>query len=356
MRSLHIRAYLATPLAVNNPFGFLPLDEIVVEAALRRNLGRRYAARVLSPTSRQPVTPSLTTDASSEAEREALAQLNASPGIARLSKGQRTIRETVALTRIPLDRTGAGDDWYWRASFGFSERGPVRLRSDVHVLNVPRLEWWCVGDEDKLTRLLATVQVIGVCQRHCGSVRAWRVSRSNRDWAVWRSGGLMRSVPYVQVPDDLRQRYWPARWGIRPPYRHPAYQRQVALPPVAGSSMDDAPGQPSDVLEWRDLTLHRRERTIEFSGRRRHLTPTEVEVLATLMQAQGQPVWRQVLLQRLCPPSDATGDRLASTNHSSKRLEQTLDVYVHRLRVILETDAHHPERLVTLRGWGYRLT
>jgi DNA-binding response OmpR family regulator len=74
------------------------------------------------------------------------------------------------------------------------------------------------------------------------------------------------------------------------------------------------------------------------------------------MQAQGQPVWRQVLLQRLCPPSDAAGDRLASTNHSSKRLEQTLDVYIHRLRVILETDVHHPERLVTLCGWGYRLT
>lgn len=265
MRSLHIQAYLATPVAVNNPFGFLPLDEIVVEAALCRNLGRRETARALSPASRQPVMPLLSTDASSEAEREALAQLSANPRMARLSKAQRAIREAVALTLIPLDRTGAGDDWYWRASFSVSKRPPVRLRSGVYVLNVSRLEWWCVGDEDKLTRVLATVQTISVCRRHHGSVREWRVSRSNRDWTVWRSGCLMRSVPYVQVPDDLRQRYWPASWGIRPPYQHPAHQRQVALPPVAGSLMDDAPAQQTDILQWRDLTLRRRERTLEFS-------------------------------------------------------------------------------------------
>ena len=357
MQPLHVLVTLATSVAVSNPFGFIPLDEIVVEAALRRNLGGRETSRVLSPVSRHLITPMLSTEDSQEVERETLAQLSSTLKPARLSMAQRGLHQAVALTRIPLARVSAGLNWHWRASFGVCSSPPVRLGSGIYVLKASTMEWWCVGDEDKLAELLTAVKAIGVCRRQFGWVRDWQVRRSNRDWAIWRSGRLMRSVPHVDVPMDLQGHYWPARWGIRPPYRHPAHQAIVALPPMAGSSMADAPEQQSDTLQWRGLTLHRPTRTLVYSGRRHHLTPTEADLLATLIQAQGQPVWREILLQQSRPQFNMPVGKSAGADHPSKQsAERTLDVYIHRLRLILEHDAHHPGRLVTLRGWGYRLT
>ncbi len=349
MQPLHIIATLATPVAVGNPFGFIPLDEIIVEAALRRNVGAMETARALSPMNQFLVTPSLTTDDPHKAESETLAQLSSK--MSRFSRARRAVCEAVALTRIPLARAGAESTWYWRASFSACKSQPTLISRGVHALDAPTLEWWCVGDQDKIASLLTSVNTIGAYRRWHGSVRDWRVNRSNRDWAVWRSARLMRSVPHVDVPTDMRERYLPARWGIRPPYTHPLNQVEVALPPM--TDVDSETREPqSDALQWQDLALNRQTRVLVCRGRELHLTPTEADLLGLLICAHGQPVWRETIIRRIWL-SDSVHPSTTSWLHRSA--ERKLDVYIHRLRSYIEHNPHYPTRLITLRGWGFVL-
>ncbi len=333
MRSLHIRVILATPVAVRNPFGFIPFDEIIVEAALRRSLKARSVSDVLSPTNPDLVIPELSTDDSEDAERAALDRLDfRHKAPYPTDKSRRAIREVIVLTRIPLARGGTGSRWYWRASFGVCRTAPAESQRQTYLLMSATLEWWCMGDQDKIESLLAIVHTIGDSRRHAsrGAVRDWQINRANKDWAVWQQrAGLLaqptRSVPYADVPDDLKARHLPAAWGLRPPYRHPANQFQVALPPVVGTTFaQESPGDGDLRLDG--LTLRRQDRVLVCRGQQQHLTPTETELLAILMQARGQPVWRGAITRRLWPQPDKAAE---ADSQLSRAAEQSLDVYVH---------------------------
>jgi hypothetical protein len=76
LRLLHIRANLSTAVRVDNPFGFIPLDEIIVEAVLRRNLKIR-GCLMFSLRRIKTLIPSLTTEDSKEAEHCVLERLRA---------------------------------------------------------------------------------------------------------------------------------------------------------------------------------------------------------------------------------------------------------------------------------------
>jgi hypothetical protein len=58
--ALHVSASLSAPTAVDNLFGLIPLDEITIEAALRRSLRAGDVTRLLSPVNPDLVVPSLT--------------------------------------------------------------------------------------------------------------------------------------------------------------------------------------------------------------------------------------------------------------------------------------------------------
>lgn len=60
------------------------------------------------------------------------------------------------------------------------------------------------------------------------------------------------------------------------------------------------------------------------------------------MRYHDEIVSRRALLVRVW------GDGAAYNKHT------TLDTHIHWLREIIEDDPHHPRRLVTVRGVGYR--
>ncbi len=71
------------------------------------------------------------------------------------------------------------------------------------------------------------------------------------------------------------------------------------------------------------------------------LTGAEYRLLCLLVRNAGRVMTRDAILNELW---DSTGDFVDSN---------TLSVYVRRLREKVETDASHPQHLITIRGFGY---
>lgn len=88
------------------------------------------------------------------------------------------------------------------------------------------------------------------------------------------------------------------------------------------------------------VDLGRREATLD--GRAVELTPTEFRLLACLAAHPGQAVSQADLVK------EAWGGLRQETGSALRR-------YIWFLRQKLETDPDHPERLLTVRGFGYRL-
>ncbi|MCY4176380.1 MAG: response regulator transcription factor [Acidimicrobiaceae bacterium] len=103
----------------------------------------------------------------------------------------------------------------------------------------------------------------------------------------------------------------------------------------ADSAADGAELQVGDVAVDRD----RHEVTI--GGELQRLPLKEFEVLALLMENTGYVVSRQTLIDRVWG-----FDYVGNT--------KTLDVHVKRLRSRVERDPAEPERIVTIRGLGYK--
>jgi two-component system response regulator RegX3 len=89
-----------------------------------------------------------------------------------------------------------------------------------------------------------------------------------------------------------------------------------------------------------DVDLGRQE--VHVDGERVHLTLSEFKVLSLLAQQPGEPVSRRALMQHLWA-SEHVGD------------EHACEVHISNLRRKIERDPTRPERLVTVRGRGYKL-
>jgi len=98
----------------------------------------------------------------------------------------------------------------------------------------------------------------------------------------------------------------------------------------------------SEVLHVADITLDRGARTVTVGGRHVRLTPTEFELLATLMAAPGRVFSRAALLE-------------AVQGVSIETMERSIDVHIRNLRTKIEPDASHPRYIETVFGVGYRL-
>lgn len=72
------------------------------------------------------------------------------------------------------------------------------------------------------------------------------------------------------------------------------------------------------------------------------LTNAEYRLLCLLVRNSGKTVTRSVILDELW---DGTGDFVD---------DNTLSVYVRRLREKIETDPSNPQHLITIRGFGYQ--
>jgi DNA-binding response OmpR family regulator len=98
-----------------------------------------------------------------------------------------------------------------------------------------------------------------------------------------------------------------------------------------------------DILRVGDVTLDRSGRIVTVVGQSVDLTPSEFDLLATLMAAPGRAFSRMELL-----------DRLQGT--SFEGYERTIDVHIRNLRSKIEADPTNPQYVETVYGVGYRFS
>ena len=95
------------------------------------------------------------------------------------------------------------------------------------------------------------------------------------------------------------------------------------------------------TLSIGDVTVDRDRHEVTIAGKLERMPLKEFEVLALLMENAGFVVTRQTLIDRVWG-----FDYVGNT--------KTLDVHIKRLRSRIERDPAEPERIVTIRGLGYK--
>ncbi len=100
---------------------------------------------------------------------------------------------------------------------------------------------------------------------------------------------------------------------------------------------------PSDLLRAAGIELDRAGRVVTVNGRQVDLTPSEFDLLATLMAAPGRAFSRLELLERL-------------QGSAYEGYERTIDVHVRNLRTKIEPNPAQPIFIETVFGVGYRFT
>ena len=101
------------------------------------------------------------------------------------------------------------------------------------------------------------------------------------------------------------------------------------------------PGEAEEMIEVGTIRVDVARHEVVVHGELVPLPLKEFELLEFLMLNAGRVLTRDVLIDRIWGPN-YFGDT------------KTLDVHVKRLRSKIEDDPGHPERLVTVRGVGYR--
>jgi DNA-binding response OmpR family regulator len=99
----------------------------------------------------------------------------------------------------------------------------------------------------------------------------------------------------------------------------------------------------AEVLRVAGIVLDRTAHTVQVDGAYVDLTPSEFDLLSTLMSTPGRAFSRMELL-----------DRLQGTSYEG--YERTVDVHVKNLRAKIEADPRAPAYIETVYGVGYRFT
>lgn len=112
------------------------------------------------------------------------------------------------------------------------EKGRYRAyHMPLYYRVVNAIEWYCVGDAERLRYLLSTVAHIGKKgAQGWGRVTEWRVEPWHADWSEWRDGAPMRALPVALEYKARLDSYRVGHYGLRPPYYAANNQRRVLLP------------------------------------------------------------------------------------------------------------------------------
>jgi two-component system response regulator RegX3 len=97
----------------------------------------------------------------------------------------------------------------------------------------------------------------------------------------------------------------------------------------------------ADVVAVGDVAIDHDRHVVTLRGQAVSLPLKEFELLSLLLANAGRVLTRDVLIDRVWG-SDYVGDT------------KTLDVHIKRLRSKIEDDPRRPERIVTIRGLGYK--
>ena len=98
----------------------------------------------------------------------------------------------------------------------------------------------------------------------------------------------------------------------------------------------------SPVMEWGAIRMDVARRMVTVNGQPVDLTPTEFDILRTLMENPGYVFTRSSLIER-------------SLGYDYESLERTLDTHIKNLRRKIEPDPRQPTYIQTVYGVGYRL-
>ena len=101
------------------------------------------------------------------------------------------------------------------------------------------------------------------------------------------------------------------------------------------------PHHEREVLEVGDVLVDHERHEVVIRGDDVQLPLKEFELLALLLENTGRVLTRDILMDRVWG-EDYVGDT------------KTLDVHIKRLRAKVEIDPSQPERIVTIRGLGYK--
>jgi DNA-binding response OmpR family regulator len=98
-----------------------------------------------------------------------------------------------------------------------------------------------------------------------------------------------------------------------------------------------------DTLFVGGLSLNVHKHVVRIKTREILLTPSEFKLLRLFMKAPGRLFTREQLLVELYPEGEEVVDRV-------------IDVHIGKLRQKIEADPANPSYILTVRGFGYRLT
>ena len=98
----------------------------------------------------------------------------------------------------------------------------------------------------------------------------------------------------------------------------------------------------SSQLICGDLVLSPEEKIVMLNGRTLNLTTIEYDLLELFMRNIDKVFGRSTLLRKVWGYDDSVTTR-------------TVDTHIQRLRTKIEADSSNPERILTVRGFGYRL-
>lgn len=96
------------------------------------------------------------------------------------------------------------------------------------------------------------------------------------------------------------------------------------------------------IMECGDIKIDLIGSRVLLKGKALELTAAEYRLICLLVKNANRIITRDIILDELW---DSTGDYVDNN---------TLSVYVRRLREKIETDPSHPEHLLTVRGFGYQ--
>jgi DNA-binding response OmpR family regulator len=99
--------------------------------------------------------------------------------------------------------------------------------------------------------------------------------------------------------------------------------------------------QPKETLRFANLTLDLTRREVLLDSQPMAVKPKEFDLLLFLARHRGQVLSRELILERVWGWEFSGGSR-------------TVDVHVRWLREKIELDPAQPERIITVRGAGYR--
>ena len=102
------------------------------------------------------------------------------------------------------------------------------------------------------------------------------------------------------------------------------------------------PQDKASVLKCGDISIDFLSCRVILNNKILELTNAEYRLLCLLVRNANRIISRDIILNDLW---DGTGNFVD---------DNTLSVYIRRLREKVETDASHPQHLITIRGFGYQ--